>query len=136
MDFDPENNELVWCKAACGNNMHKDCFDKWRKSSGGGVRCVYWYVPNLRTYLAFETEPTVSGKRLTLLSSQSCALAERRKRRALGHRIPARQRRRLRQCRGRIRHVRRARLLVLPPTLGQEDAGRGGIELEPKSPFR
>ena len=43
MDFDEANNELVWCKAACGNNMHKGCFDQWAASQRGvGVlKCVY-----------------------------------------------------------------------------------------------
>lgn len=46
MDFDPDNNELVWCKAACGNNMHKDCFDQWAASQRGKeVRCVYCRQP-------------------------------------------------------------------------------------------
>ena len=46
MDFDP-SEEVTWCKAGCGNNVHKLCFDKWistNKASGSAVRCVYWYV--------------------------------------------------------------------------------------------
>lgn len=46
MDFEPDRNELVWCKAACGNNMHKSCFDKWAASQcGNTVRCVYCRTP-------------------------------------------------------------------------------------------
>lgn len=46
MDFDPDNNAIVWCKAACGNNMHKDCFDQWAASQRGQeVRCVYCRQP-------------------------------------------------------------------------------------------
>jgi len=46
MDFDPDQNELVWCKAACGNNMHKECFDQWAASQRGQqVRCVYCRTP-------------------------------------------------------------------------------------------
>ena len=46
MDFDPDNNELVWCKAACGNNMHKDCFQQWATSQRGQeVKCVYCRTP-------------------------------------------------------------------------------------------
>lgn len=46
MDFDPDNHELVWCKAACGNNMHKDCFEQWAASQRGQeVRCVYCRTP-------------------------------------------------------------------------------------------
>ncbi|KAL9004521.1 MAG: hypothetical protein Q9188_002678 [Gyalolechia gomerana] len=32
MEFEPENEEIVWCKAACGNNIHKHCFEQWAKS--------------------------------------------------------------------------------------------------------
>ncbi|RMZ86555.1 hypothetical protein DV736_g6217, partial [Chaetothyriales sp. CBS 134916] len=46
MDFDQEHNELVWCKAACGNNMHKTCFDQWAASQRGNtVKCVYCRTP-------------------------------------------------------------------------------------------
>jgi len=45
-DFDVEHNELVWCKAACGNNMHKSCFDQWAASQrGSAVKCVYCRTP-------------------------------------------------------------------------------------------
>lgn len=46
MDFDPDNNEIVWCKAGCGNNMHKDCFKAWQAAQRGQeVRCVYCRTP-------------------------------------------------------------------------------------------
>ncbi|TDZ39162.1 E3 ubiquitin-protein ligase Zswim2 [Colletotrichum trifolii] len=37
---------VVWCRAACGQNIHKECFETWaqtkRKSAGGGeVTCPY-----------------------------------------------------------------------------------------------
>ena len=32
---------ILWCKAACGNNIHKACFDQWAKSKPGPVKCVY-----------------------------------------------------------------------------------------------
>ncbi|KAL2041184.1 hypothetical protein N7G274_006128 [Stereocaulon virgatum] len=45
-EFEPENEEIVWCKAACGNNIHKTCFEQWAKSqSGKEVRCVYCRTP-------------------------------------------------------------------------------------------
>jgi hypothetical protein len=34
----------VWCKSSCGNNMHKQCFDKWaaaKRGNGQPVTCVY-----------------------------------------------------------------------------------------------
>ncbi|KAG9239551.1 hypothetical protein BJ875DRAFT_436307 [Amylocarpus encephaloides] len=41
-----EGEELVWCKAACGQNFHKDCFDQWKRSKNGGtVTCVYCRTP-------------------------------------------------------------------------------------------
>lgn len=41
-EFSPTTDEIVWCKAACGNNIHKDCFEQWAKSQSGKViRCVY-----------------------------------------------------------------------------------------------
>lgn len=44
MEFDRENEEIVWCKAACGNNIHKHCFEQWAKSQRrmADVKCVYW----------------------------------------------------------------------------------------------
>lgn len=51
MDLDGEHNSLVWCKAACGNNMHKSCFEQWAVTQRGGsgssnpVPCVYCRTP-------------------------------------------------------------------------------------------
>lgn len=41
--FDMEvGEEIVWCKAACGQNFHRECFEQWRRSKKGGrVTCVY-----------------------------------------------------------------------------------------------
>jgi len=45
--FETESNEtIVWCCAACGQNMHKDCFETWaatkRRGSGAGdVTCPF-----------------------------------------------------------------------------------------------
>lgn len=45
-EFEPESDEIVWCKAACGNNIHRTCFEQWAKSqkSQQQVRCVFWWV--------------------------------------------------------------------------------------------
>lgn len=34
---------IVWCKTSCGNNLHKECQDKWAAATGrsSDVRCVY-----------------------------------------------------------------------------------------------
>lgn len=46
MDLEEESNELVWCKAACGNNVHKSCFEQWAASQRGStVKCVYCRTP-------------------------------------------------------------------------------------------
>lgn len=43
MEFDSQTEEIVWCKTACGNNIHKTCFDRWAATTNDkGVRCVYW----------------------------------------------------------------------------------------------
>ena len=42
MEFDSSGTEeIVWCKAACGNNIHRQCFEQWAKSKPGQVKCVY-----------------------------------------------------------------------------------------------
>ncbi|KAL6231785.1 hypothetical protein BDW75DRAFT_34563 [Aspergillus navahoensis] len=46
MEFKPDKEDIVWCRAACGNNIHKACFQKWAASSNHqGVRCVYCRSP-------------------------------------------------------------------------------------------
>ena len=41
-EFEPDKEEIVYCKAACGNNTHANCFEQWAKSQAGrDVRCVY-----------------------------------------------------------------------------------------------
>ncbi|PGH20829.1 hypothetical protein AJ80_03456 [Polytolypa hystricis UAMH7299] len=47
MELDAASDDIVWCHAACGNNVHKGCFQQWAASSraSGGVRCVYCRTP-------------------------------------------------------------------------------------------
>ena len=46
--FDPMSmqDDLVWCKAQCGKNFHKECFELWRQqcqnSNGKRVTCGNW----------------------------------------------------------------------------------------------
>lgn len=46
MPFEEEemrSGDVVWCRAACGNNVHRACFEQWAEAQGGReVRCVYW----------------------------------------------------------------------------------------------
>ena len=47
MELDDHEN-VIWCKAECGNNIHKECFEKWVESNAGKeIRCVYWSVQSL-----------------------------------------------------------------------------------------
>ncbi|PYI10333.1 RING finger domain protein [Aspergillus sclerotiicarbonarius CBS 121057] len=46
MEFEPDKEEIVWCRAACGNNIHQTCFQKWAATQQEqGVRCVYCRSP-------------------------------------------------------------------------------------------
>ncbi|TQN66683.1 E3 ubiquitin-protein ligase Zswim2, partial [Colletotrichum shisoi] len=47
-EFEAESKEtIVWCRAACGQNIHKECFETWaatkRRGGGGGgdVTCPF-----------------------------------------------------------------------------------------------
>jgi len=47
-EFEPEKEEIVYCKAACGNNIHKTCFEQWaasKKGASGGVTCPFCRTP-------------------------------------------------------------------------------------------
>ncbi|PYH89719.1 hypothetical protein BO71DRAFT_402836 [Aspergillus ellipticus CBS 707.79] len=46
MEFEPDREEIVWCQAACGNNVHKTCFQQWAVTQNNqGIRCVYCRSP-------------------------------------------------------------------------------------------
>ncbi|RFU25433.1 hypothetical protein B7463_g10913, partial [Scytalidium lignicola] len=46
MDLEPNMADaIVWCKGACGNNVHKHCFQQWAKTKSGDVKCVYCRTP-------------------------------------------------------------------------------------------
>lgn len=52
-EFEPKNEEIVWCRATCGNNVHKACFEAWRqRHSPEELCCVFWYV----LYLGFDSK--------------------------------------------------------------------------------
>ncbi|KAK6005586.1 hypothetical protein QM012_007228 [Aureobasidium pullulans] len=41
-ELSQEKEAVVWCQAACGNNLHKSCFDQWAATKGHGqVTCPY-----------------------------------------------------------------------------------------------
>ncbi|GES80708.1 hypothetical protein RCL_jg2483.t1 [Rhizophagus clarus] len=40
-----DHNNIVWCIEGCGNNLHKDCFEQWKKSKNSDkVTCVYCHA--------------------------------------------------------------------------------------------
>jgi hypothetical protein len=43
MELSPD--DTIWCKASCGNNVHRECFRQWAASKPGQVRCVYCRTP-------------------------------------------------------------------------------------------
>lgn len=47
VDFEPQSSEaVVYCKAACGNNIHKECFRQWAATKKGGqVPCPFCRTP-------------------------------------------------------------------------------------------
>ncbi|KAK8175691.1 hypothetical protein IWX90DRAFT_118768 [Phyllosticta citrichinensis] len=44
-EFEPGNEEIVYCKAACGNNIHKTCFGQWAATKPGKVTCPFCRTP-------------------------------------------------------------------------------------------
>jgi hypothetical protein len=40
-DLEPGKDAIVYCKASCGNNVHKDCMQKWISMSRGKATCPY-----------------------------------------------------------------------------------------------
>ncbi|UZO10259.1 uncharacterized protein OCT59_001854 [Rhizophagus irregularis] len=35
-----DHKNIVWCKEGCGNNLHKDCFEQWKRSKRGDKVCI------------------------------------------------------------------------------------------------
>lgn len=45
LEENDEPQEILWCKGACGNNIHRHCFEQWAKSKPGPAKCVYCRTP-------------------------------------------------------------------------------------------
>lgn len=49
VEFEPaDGEEIVYCKAACGNNVHKQCFEQWaatKKKGSDAVTCPFCRTP-------------------------------------------------------------------------------------------
>ena len=41
VEFDAEKDQIVYCKTGCGNNVHKDCMQKWSAAKAGKTTCPY-----------------------------------------------------------------------------------------------
>ncbi|KAG5979008.1 hypothetical protein E4U55_005670 [Claviceps digitariae] len=40
--FDAQSPEsIVWCRAACGQNIHQECFEMWARTKTGSVTCPF-----------------------------------------------------------------------------------------------
>ncbi|KAG6010002.1 hypothetical protein E4U21_000443 [Claviceps maximensis] len=40
--FDVQSPEsIVWCRAACGQNIHQECFEMWARTKTGSVTCPF-----------------------------------------------------------------------------------------------
>lgn len=44
MEFE-DGEAVVWCRAACGNNVHKDCFDQWARTKARNITCPFCRTP-------------------------------------------------------------------------------------------
>lgn len=40
-EFEPDKEAIVYCKAACGNNVHKSCMQTWMSVKSGKATCPY-----------------------------------------------------------------------------------------------
>ncbi|CAG8590926.1 7635_t:CDS:2 [Funneliformis caledonium] len=36
--FDENDDKIVWCQKGCGNNLHKACYDQWKRTRNGTGR--------------------------------------------------------------------------------------------------
>jgi len=43
MEFEASDKleDILWCKGACGQNIHRHCFEQWARNKPGPVKCVY-----------------------------------------------------------------------------------------------
>ena len=61
MDEINSNEPTTYCRAQCGNNIHVQCFDEWRKNavrSGEDVLCMF-----CRAEWVYGPEDGVKGKK-------------------------------------------------------------------------
>lgn len=61
MDLDKEDTKaVVWCRAACGQNFHRLCFDTWERTCGArSVTCPLCRSPWEREEVSGDVLATV-----------------------------------------------------------------------------
>ncbi|KAK6427965.1 hypothetical protein LTR95_015899, partial [Oleoguttula sp. CCFEE 5521] len=75
-DFEPTSKEsIVYCKASCGNNVHKECMKQWAASNrGGAVTCPLcrspWQADEGENLQALASGGTVNAEGYVNLASQ------------------------------------------------------------------
>ncbi|OQO13035.1 hypothetical protein B0A48_02499 [Cryoendolithus antarcticus] len=75
-DFEPMSKEsIVYCKASCGNNIHKECMKQWAASNrGGAVTCPLcrspWQADEGENLQALASGGTVNAEGYVNLASQ------------------------------------------------------------------
>lgn len=48
MAFEPDADDIAWCRAACGNNVHCECFAQWaatKRAQRAAVTCPFCRTP-------------------------------------------------------------------------------------------
>lgn len=66
MEFE-EGEDVVWCRAACGNNIHKTCFDQWANAKAN-VTCPFcrteweYDAPKTQKLNVASVDMTAAGK--------------------------------------------------------------------------
>lgn len=40
-DLMKKSENIIWCRYSCGQNVHKDCFNRWANSGRSKIRCVW-----------------------------------------------------------------------------------------------
>lgn len=40
-----QDEDITYCRAACGNNIHKACFDQWERTKPGKITCPFCRAP-------------------------------------------------------------------------------------------
>lgn len=64
-ELEEKGEAIVWCWAACGQNIHKQCFDTWARTKGGSgkVTCPMcrsrWEGPDVRGVIKIRRDKGV-----------------------------------------------------------------------------